>query len=190
MHYDWINKERGELEPRDKLVVFFPIKNWNWVLAGGTYVDEYTKESSRVMRRYELAGLAMLFVMGVGLYWIMHYRLSVPLHVATAAAVRLAGGDLTTRVEVKRIENQAVTQMDEMNQQNAALVEQAAAAAQTMEDQASTLVTASTRSRRVRPSRAERRASARAETNKCRFPIANVDECRHFFIQFPINNCI
>jgi hypothetical protein len=35
--------------------------------------------------------------------------------------------------------NRAITQMDEMTQQNAALVEEAAAAAQSMQDQASTL---------------------------------------------------
>ncbi|NLC24818.1 MAG: methyl-accepting chemotaxis protein, partial [Oxalobacter sp.] len=54
----------------------------------------------------------------------------------------MAGINAATREQVQGIEqvNQAMTQMDEVTQQNAALVEQATAAAESLQDQATSLV--------------------------------------------------
>jgi methyl-accepting chemotaxis protein len=38
--YPWMNAESGETKPRDKTVSYVPFAPWNWVIAGGTYVDE------------------------------------------------------------------------------------------------------------------------------------------------------
>ncbi|MET3132039.1 methyl-accepting chemotaxis protein [Oxalobacteraceae bacterium GrIS 1.11] len=104
IHYAWINAERGESLSREKVVAFFPMKNWNWVVAGGIYVDEYTRESSALIHLYQSIALMLMLVMGALLYWTMRQRLSIPLRLATDAAKQLASGDLTVCVKVTRVD--------------------------------------------------------------------------------------
>ncbi|MBY0240964.1 MAG: Cache 3/Cache 2 fusion domain-containing protein [Burkholderiaceae bacterium] len=100
--YPWINSERGETAPRDKVVAFLPMKSWDWVVAGGIYVDEYTTETNAATRYYALVAVALTLAMGGLIRWIMHVRLSLPLRVATNAAGLLASGDLTAHVDSGR----------------------------------------------------------------------------------------
>lgn len=99
MRYPWVNTERGETSPRDKLVAFYPMKEWNWVIAGGVYADEYQKESTRLAHQYQLIGVLLLVLISLGLYYIMRVRLTLPLQKVTAAAKQLAQGDL--RISLK-----------------------------------------------------------------------------------------
>jgi len=102
IHYPWVNKERGETQVRDKLVAFYPMKNWNWIVAGGVYSDEYTKEADQLAHQYQIAGVLLLLIMSVGLYYLMRVRLTIPLQAATAVAKNMAQGDLSTAMTVTR----------------------------------------------------------------------------------------
>ena len=102
--YPWLNKERGETSPREKIVAFAPMPNWNWIVAAGVYVDEYTEASNRLAHRYQLVGIVLVLLMGAGLYFFMRRVLSAPLQEATEAAKRLAGGDLSATVTVARMD--------------------------------------------------------------------------------------
>jgi len=102
--YLWLNSERGETSPREKIVTFTPMENWNWIVAGGVYVDEYTEASNRLAHRYQFIGVILVLVMGAALYLTMQRRLSVPLRDATDAARRLANGDLSVTMHVKRVD--------------------------------------------------------------------------------------
>ncbi len=42
IHYPWLNAELGETSVRTKVVAFYPLKNWSWVIAGGVYEDEFS----------------------------------------------------------------------------------------------------------------------------------------------------
>ena len=103
-HYPWVNRELGETEPREKIVAFTQMKNWNWLVVGGTYVDEYTQDIDKLTLRYQLIGLILLIILGATLYWLMHIRLSIPLQNAIVVANNLAHGDLTTSVTVDSID--------------------------------------------------------------------------------------
>ena len=66
IRYPWINKSLNETQPREKIVYYTYFPEWNWVIAGGTYVDEIDSET-RMWRNYTiiavlvmLAGLALL----------------------------------------------------------------------------------------------------------------------------------
>jgi hypothetical protein len=39
-HYFWINKEAGETNAREMVVAFHHLKEWNGVIAAGSYMDE------------------------------------------------------------------------------------------------------------------------------------------------------
>jgi len=95
IRYPWINKELGETAPRDKLVAFIYLKNWNWVVAGGTYVDEFTAEVNSLRNFYAVLGLGIVaLISGI---WLLLIRRMVtrPMEQVRGAAESIAQGDLT-----------------------------------------------------------------------------------------------
>ena len=96
--------ELGETEPREKIVAFFPMKHWNWILVGGLYQDEYTSDTDKLTLRYQIIGVILLIFIGSALYWVMYNKLSIPLKNAITAAKKLASGDLTTYVNVTSVD--------------------------------------------------------------------------------------
>ncbi|MFZ4624903.1 MAG: Cache 3/Cache 2 fusion domain-containing protein [Rhodoferax sp.] len=102
IRYPWLNPALGETTPREKLVAFAYLKNWDWVLAGGTYVNEYTAEIDRLRNIYALAGLAaVLVISGI---WLMLIRHLVVRPIggepddARELVARMAEGDLTVEL--------------------------------------------------------------------------------------------
>jgi len=45
--YPWLNKESGESQARDKIVAFNEYKDWNWIVASGSYTDEIFSLAAR-----------------------------------------------------------------------------------------------------------------------------------------------
>ncbi len=95
--YDW--KNPGETAAREKIVAFDYFKDWNWVIAGGTYRDEITAEASRLRTRYAGFALVALLVFAAILYAFVRATITRPLATARDAALRIADGDLTVSVE-------------------------------------------------------------------------------------------
>ena len=104
IRYPWINTELGETDSREKIVAFYPIKGWNWVVAGGMYADEYAAESNRTNQRYQIISLVIVVLLGVFMFKVMQIRLSTPLAQVIDAANKMANGDLTTSVRVTRVD--------------------------------------------------------------------------------------
>jgi methyl-accepting chemotaxis protein len=97
--YPWLNAEQGETRPRDKMVAYAFFKEWNWVIAGGTYKDEITSESSQLRNRYIVFGLIALGLFALALYLMVRATITRPLMLARDAAVRIADGDLTASID-------------------------------------------------------------------------------------------
>jgi len=102
MTYPWQNAEAGETAPRMKVAAYTLFKDWNWLIAGGTYEDEITKEAARLRNRYIGIGLAALAIFAAILHVVMTRTVTRPLVRARDAAVRIAEGDLTVRMAVDR----------------------------------------------------------------------------------------
>ncbi|MDQ2990681.1 MAG: Cache 3/Cache 2 fusion domain-containing protein, partial [Pseudomonadota bacterium] len=66
--YPWLNAEKGETTPREKSVTYGWYPQWNWVIAGGTYKDEITREAASLRNRYIGFGLVALTVFAVLLF--------------------------------------------------------------------------------------------------------------------------
>jgi len=103
IRYPWVNAERGETVAREKIAAFFPMKSWQWVVAGGVYSDEYTVESDKLALRYQMLGVVVLLLIGVILYYTMRKQLSQPLQAVIGAANQLASGDLSTEIKVTHV---------------------------------------------------------------------------------------
>jgi methyl-accepting chemotaxis protein len=116
IRYPWINKELGETAARDKIVAFSLLKNWNWVVAGGTYVDEYTREIDALRNKFWLAGLGIVLVIS-GIWWLLIRNMVVrPMEQVSAAAARIAQGDLSSDLKSDRQDEvgQLLVSMDHM----------------------------------------------------------------------------
>jgi len=98
MRYDWADKE-GDT-PREKMVEFRTFKAWNWLIAGGTYTHEITKEAGQLRNHYALLGLVSLAVFAALLFLLVRAVVSRPLARAEEAATRIAQGDLDVHLDV------------------------------------------------------------------------------------------
>lgn len=98
--YDWRNP--GERNAREKVVVYATFEPWNWVVAGGTYRDEIIKEAVQLRVRYIGLGLGALAVFALLLHLVVRTTVTKPLTVARDAALRIADGDLTVNIAVRR----------------------------------------------------------------------------------------
>jgi methyl-accepting chemotaxis protein-2 (aspartate sensor receptor) len=98
--YDWQNP--GESRAREKFVAYTHIKDWNWIIAGGTYRDEITSAATQLRNRFIVFALGALAALAAVLYLVVRASVSRPLAKVRDAARRLADGDLTTRIESSR----------------------------------------------------------------------------------------
>jgi methyl-accepting chemotaxis protein len=92
IRYLWPNKD-GKESP--KLTAYQYMPGWDWIVAGGTFAEEYTEETTAVINFYRSVGIILLLIMGGLVFIIIKRSLSVPLGNATRAAQTLAQGDLT-----------------------------------------------------------------------------------------------
>ncbi|WP_426196995.1 methyl-accepting chemotaxis protein [Massilia sp. DWR3-1-1] len=98
LSYAWLNAAAGDRAARDKLVSFDTIKEWNWIVAGGTFRDEITHEADAqrmVIMSFCIAALALFAVL---LYLMVRASVTRPLAAATDAAVKIAAGDLSASI--------------------------------------------------------------------------------------------
>jgi methyl-accepting chemotaxis protein len=102
MRYPWINKELGETSPRDKVAAFAHFKGWNWLVAAGTYEDEFTADVRRLRNLYAVLGAAMVLAISGVLYFLIRRLVTAPLALATEEARALAQGDLTVELQIQR----------------------------------------------------------------------------------------
>ena len=100
IRYPWINK--GVTAPRDKLVAFTHNEQWNWVVAGGTYVEELGRELQSLRLIFLTLGLVLVILL-TGILFLLVRRLVVtPLQQAQRAAQALSQGDLSVRLDVRQ----------------------------------------------------------------------------------------
>jgi methyl-accepting chemotaxis protein len=97
--YPWLNAEKGETRARDKMVAYATFKDWNWLIAGGTYKDEITREAHELRNRFIVIGLVALGVFALVLYLVVRATITRPLLQAQDAAAQIADGDLTVSID-------------------------------------------------------------------------------------------
>ena len=91
--YPW--QPPGAPAARDKQVSYVAFAPWNWVIAGGTYVDEIVAESTALRNRTIGFGLVALVLFAVLLFILVRAIVTRPLTRARDSAMLIAEGDLT-----------------------------------------------------------------------------------------------
>ena len=100
IRYLWQDKD--DAAAREKFAAYAHEKNWNWVVIGSAYVDDMTREVKALRNRYALFGIAAVLALVGLLYFFIRRAVTLPLTRATAAAQRLATGDLTATLQTHR----------------------------------------------------------------------------------------
>ena len=99
--YWFTDTTRGDTEPRSKLAVFDHYPEWDWVVVGSTFVDEYVRDAASLRNRFMIAGAVLLALLTLALVVAVRLTVKKPLAQALAATERVASGDLTGRIEAK-----------------------------------------------------------------------------------------
>jgi len=99
--YPWINAELGETVTRDKVVVFDTLPDAKWVVAGGTYLEEFHALSSQVTRYVALAGAILALALAAFLFLLIAKLIVRPLQQKVLPVFNdLAEGRYDTPIDV------------------------------------------------------------------------------------------
>ncbi|ELX08195.1 methyl-accepting chemotaxis protein I [Janthinobacterium sp. HH01] len=99
MAYNWA--DNASAAPREKMVEFHTFKAWNWLLVGGTYTEEITREAGQLRNRYAALGLVSLALFAVILFLLVRANVTRPLARAEEAARRIAKGELDVQLDIR-----------------------------------------------------------------------------------------
>jgi methyl-accepting chemotaxis protein len=93
IRYPWLNQELNETVPREKMVAFQLFKEWNWVIAGGTYLDELNDEANAIRSAMIGATLLVVAILVLTFMVIIKLWITKPLQEAVTETELLASGD-------------------------------------------------------------------------------------------------
>lgn len=102
INYPWQAARNGKIRTDEKLVVFTHYPAWNWIIAGGTYVDEYTSHTYQLIGFFILLGIGAVGALSAIWYALIRTMIVQPLGQLGSVAESLAQGDLTARLTSER----------------------------------------------------------------------------------------
>ncbi|MBI5921333.1 MAG: Cache 3/Cache 2 fusion domain-containing protein, partial [Betaproteobacteria bacterium] len=102
IRYPWLNKELGDTTARIKVVVYENFGEWNWLIGGGTYTDEFERLARNL--KYSLAGASLFIVLILTflIYWLVRSIVNKPLITVLDSFRTISGGDYTTRIPIAK----------------------------------------------------------------------------------------
>ncbi|PMQ17819.1 methyl-accepting chemotaxis protein [Janthinobacterium sp. AD80] len=104
MRYTWTAPGETAASAREKQLYYRQFKDWQWIIAGGTFTDEITAEARQLRNQLAIAGFVSLLVFALLLYWLVRTLVSRPLAGAEAAAEQIAAGDLTVHLDTTSLD--------------------------------------------------------------------------------------
>jgi len=98
--YPWINKELGETTARDKIVAYAYFPDWDWIVAAGSYLEEFTAPVKTVRNTIMLIGLACLAV-SILMAFFLARTITGPVQELLVVAGAVTKGDVSQKVDVR-----------------------------------------------------------------------------------------
>ena len=105
IRYPWANPELGDSSQREKIAVFDTLADWQWLIGGGTYLDEF-EAVAHTMRRMQLAVSLLIGIILVVIITLLVRRLVYrPLHDEVLPTFRaLSAGKYDAPLNVARLD--------------------------------------------------------------------------------------
>ncbi|WP_146108820.1 Cache 3/Cache 2 fusion domain-containing protein [Chromatium okenii] len=102
IQYPWSNKELNETVPRLKIAAYNQYSNWGWVIGGGAYLEEFSRDAT-TLRNTTLAvsGLLLLAIGGL-LFFVSRQMVARPLLRVVQVFTQIGNGDYSQRIDSNR----------------------------------------------------------------------------------------
>lgn len=100
VQYPWINKELGETEAREKIVAYTYFKDWDWIIATGSYLEEFTSPVNNIRNAIVTLGIVCLFI-SLALGFFISRSITRPIIKLVDIAEDVAIGDVSRTVEIR-----------------------------------------------------------------------------------------
>ncbi|MDL2284402.1 Cache 3/Cache 2 fusion domain-containing protein [Oxalobacter sp. OttesenSCG-928-P03] len=126
--------EDGSSKVQDRIVAYNYFPQWQWLIVGGTYMDEITREVTIMRNMFLGIALVAIIILGLVIYLSIRSMVSRPLAEAVRVARAIASGDLTSHIESRSRDEvgQLMLVMSEMNESLYQAVSQVRASADTI----------------------------------------------------------
>lgn len=98
LHYLWTNTKDGVADTREKITVFETYERWGWLVATGSYLDEFQREVRTLQLQEAVAGVVIVLLLAGAIYYATRRWIDAPLNEAVTAVHRVANGDFTVTV--------------------------------------------------------------------------------------------
>ena len=102
IHYPWFNAEMNESAVRQKVVAFDAFPEWNWVIAGGTYIDEFEGAARSIGLMLLAVGVIAALALAVLIFALMRALVARPLQGMVSTARNVANGIYGNDIDVCR----------------------------------------------------------------------------------------
>ncbi|MBS4097190.1 MAG: methyl-accepting chemotaxis protein [Sulfuricella sp.] len=99
IYYPWMNASLGDTAAREKIVVYSHYKDWDWVIASGSYLDEFSETSRNIRNILAISVVILIVVLMAVVFYISRLWVTRPLAHAVVALDRLAEGNMSVQVE-------------------------------------------------------------------------------------------
>lgn len=102
LRYQWLNKEANESAPREKIAAYESYAPWHWVVAAGSYTEEFMGLSRTLLFWVSVGAVGVLIGLNIALFFVIRNLVTRPLARLTSSLAELASGngDLTARISV------------------------------------------------------------------------------------------
>ncbi len=100
IRYSWINRELGETEAKEKIVAYTYFADWDWIIAVGSYLEEFTGPVNNIKHAVVWLGLLFLAVSFVIGFFIAR-NITRPIIGLVNVAEAVAIGDVSKQIEIR-----------------------------------------------------------------------------------------
>jgi methyl-accepting chemotaxis protein len=102
IRYPWLNPELHETTPRIKIVAYDQYPGWDWVIGGGAYLDEFSRDAVTLRHVTLAASGLLLLAIGILLPLLMRRMISRPLLRVVEIFRRIGAGDYANPIDSAR----------------------------------------------------------------------------------------
>ncbi|MBV5308890.1 Cache 3/Cache 2 fusion domain-containing protein [Chromatium okenii] len=102
IQYPWSNKELNETVPRLKIAAYNQYSNWGWVIGGGAYLEEFSRDAVALRNTTLAVSGLLLLVIGGLLFFVTRQMVAKPLVHVVQIFKQIGDGDYSQRIESTR----------------------------------------------------------------------------------------
>ncbi len=102
IQYPWLNAELNETMPRLKIATYRHYTNWNWVIGGGAYLEEFSQEAMSLYYTVLIASALLLLIIGSLLLVVTRQLVAMPLLNVVHIFNQIGNGNYNNPIESKR----------------------------------------------------------------------------------------